>query len=1068
MFRDARPIALRKLNPFSRQDTRKHRTSDSIHSDEDPLLDEEAALDLIHSPTLPRTTIPVNKTEKKKKKSWFSKKKVYSPRTISLQAEDKEKRKYAANMIINQKYNIFTFIPIVLFEQFVIFFNLYFLLVALSQFVPALKIGYILTYFGPLCFVLLITISKEALDDYQRYKRDKEANAQLYQRLTSTGFQHIPSSKIRVGDMIHIKKDQRIPADMILLRTTEDTGASFIRTDQLDGETDWKLRLAIPSLQKLASDTDLLNIQGHVYADAPHKDIHSFIGNVSMSDPQTGVERTEPLGVENTMWTNTVLASGSAIGFVIYTGKDTRAVMNTNHPKTKVGLLDKEINQLAKILFIVTLLLSVVMVGLNGFRGVWYIYVFRFLILFSSIIPIGLRVNLDMGKTVYARQIEYDGEIMGTIVRTSTLPEELGRVEYLLTDKTGTLTQNDMELKKLHMGTMSYSLDTMDEIQSHVATVFDPQALDASKGRRHISARIRDIVQALALCHNVTPAMDTDGRITYQASSPDEVAIVKWTEHMGLTLVGRDVNTIQLRVDATGDILYYDILNIFPFSSETKRMGIIVRNRQTQEVHFYEKGADTVMARIVQYNDWLNEECDNMAREGLRTLVVAKKSLSEDAYQDFVAKYHDAEVSLHDRNMLKQTVIETVLESNLELLGLTGVEDKLQEGVKNTLEQMRNAGLKVWMLTGDKIETATCIAISSKLVSRNQSIHTVAKLKTAMEAADEIDNLRTKTDHCLVIDGESLQLCLDHFVDEFIAIVTLMPVVVCCRCSPTQKADITRLIKEYTQKRVLCIGDGGNDVSMIQAADVGVGIVGKEGKQASLAADFSITQFSFLTKLLLWHGRNSYKRSAKLSQFVIHRGLIISIMQAVFSALFYFAPIALFQGMLIVGYATIYTNAPVFSLVLDQDVSEEIVMMYPELYKDLTKGRSLSLRTFFTWLLISVYQGGAIMILSIILFEDEFIHIVSISFTALIFNELLMVALEINTWHRIMILAEVITLLIYFGSMWLLPTYFDMTFILTSRFVWKVAVITAVSSCPLYIVKVIKRRIAPPSYTKLT
>lgn len=147
-------------------------------------------------------------------------------------------------------------------------------------------------------------------------------------------------------------------------------------------------------------------------------------------------------------------------------------------------------------------------------------------------------------------------------------------------------------------------------------------------------------------------------------------------------------------------------------------------------------------------------------------------------------------------------------------------------------------------------------------------------------------------------------------------------------------------------------------------------------------------------------------------------------MQAVFSALFYFAPIALYQGMLIVGYATLYTNAPVFSLVLDQDVSEEIAMMYPELYKDLTKGRSLSYRTFFTWLLISVYQGGAIMILSIILFEDEFIHIVAISFTALIFNELLMVALEINTWHKFMILAEIITVLIYFGSMWLLPTYF--------------------------------------------
>ncbi|KAL1933234.1 hypothetical protein VTP01DRAFT_7324 [Rhizomucor pusillus] len=1077
MRRGSRSIELRKLMPFTDRasNSRKYRTSDSIHSDEDPLIDEElgesASLTGRHqAEEEPRT----------QKRFWFwGRSQKQKPRTISLQAEDKQKKKYAPNIIVNQKYNVITFLPLVLCEQFVVFFNLYFLLVALSQFVPALKIGYIFTYFGPLCFVLLITISKEAVDDYQRFKRDKEANSQLYQILTPTGPRSIPSSKIRVGDMIVIRKDQRIPADMILLRTTEDSGACFIRTDQLDGETDWKLRLAVPSLQRLPSDSSLVNVRGEIYADSPHKDIHSFLGTFTHIDEDTGIEQREPLSIENTLWTNTVLASGSAVGFVIYTGKDTRAVMNTNHPRTKVGLLDQEINRLAKVLFIVTLALSIAMVGLNGFHGLWYIYVFRFLILFSSIIPISLRVNLDMGKTVYARQIEGDEDIEGTIVRTSTLPEELGRIGYLLSDKTGTLTKNDMELKKLHMGTMSYSLDTMDEIMTHLATAFGQQEEAmyqaggnvvgvSGKGRRNIASRVKDIVQALALCHNVTPVISVDEDITYQASSPDEVAIVKWTEQMGLTLVARDVNSIQLRVNTTSELLDYDVLHIFPFTSETKRMGIVIRDRQTNEITFYEKGADVVMSTIVQYNDWLDEECDNMAREGLRTLVVARKRLSDEMYEEFRVRYQEAEVSIHDRNAKKQAVIEGVLETDLELLGLTGVEDKLQDGVKNTLEQLRNAGLRIWMLTGDKIETATCIAVSSKLVSRNQQIHQVAKLSTPAEILNELDNLRSKADCCLVIDGVSLQLCLDYFRDEFMDVATLLPAVVCCRCSPTQKAEITRLIRQYTQKRVLCIGDGGNDVSMIQAANVGIGIVGKEGRQASLAADFSVTQFSHITKLMLWHGRNSYKRSAKLSQFVIHRGLIISVMQAVFSALFYFAPIAIYQGMLIVGYATIYTMAPVFSLVLDQDVSEDIAMLYPELYKELTKGRSLSYRTFFTWLLISVYQGGAIMVLSILLFEEEFIHIVAISFTALIFNELLMVALEINTWHRIMVIAEVVTMLIYIGSMWLLPTYFDMSFILTTRFVWKVAVITAVSSFPLYIAKIIKRRYAPPSYTKLT
>lgn len=198
---------------------------------------------------------------------------------------------------------------------------------------------------------------------------------------------------------------------------------------------------------------------------------------------------------------------------------------------------------------------------------------------------------------------------------------------------------------------------------------------------------------------------------------------------MGLTLVARDVSKIELRVTATLEQLAFDILDIFPFTSETKRMGIILRDRQTQDIMFYEKGADAVMARIVQYNDWLDEECDNMAREGLRTLVVARKKLSEEAYEEFRRQYDSAKVALQDRNARKREVIEAVLETDLELLGLTGVEDKLQEGVKNTLEQLRNAGLKIWMLTGDKVETATCIAVSSKLVARNQNIHQVTKCK---------------------------------------------------------------------------------------------------------------------------------------------------------------------------------------------------------------------------------------------------------------------------------------------------------------------------------------------------
>jgi phospholipid-translocating ATPase len=229
-----------------------------------------------------------------------------------------------------------------------------------------------------------------------------------------------------------------------------------------------------------------------------------------------------------------------------------------------------------------------------------------------------------------------------------------------------------------------------------------------------------------SLYAQVTPVTNDDGSIGYQASSPDEVALVAWTSSLGLRLLERDRTKIVLQAPS-GTRLEYAVLDIFPFTSETKRMGIVVRDVSSGETMFLEKGADVVMARIVMRSDWLEEECGNMAREGLRTLVVARRKLSESAYKEFKARYTAASVALEGRNEGMARVIEECLEVEMELLGVTGVEDKLQEDVRPTLELLRNAGVKIWMLTGDKIETATCIAISTKLVARNQYIHQVAK-----------------------------------------------------------------------------------------------------------------------------------------------------------------------------------------------------------------------------------------------------------------------------------------------------------------------------------------------------
>ncbi|KAI4180731.1 MAG: hypothetical protein L6R41_007042 [Letrouitia leprolyta] len=1150
--------------------------------------------------------------------------------------------RFPPNAVSNAKYTAWSFLPRTLYNEFSFFFNMYFLLVALSQLIPPLRISYVSTYVVPLIFVLSITLGKEALDDIARRRRDAEANKEVYTVLrlqnparstsrkkdrksravkaqskrgrsdTSSSYPNrldvieeeeeilghdrkgqgigievdelsIRARDLKVGDVIKLGKDQRVPADLVILKsssveppsavsplpqarisgpTTPQTlagspshhlgadnsmafaehddsneeqsppdtadsygsGEAFLRTDQLDGETDWKLRLASPLTQSLEPHAFA---RLRIVAGRPSKKVNDFIGTIEYTpweSPQTdstpqgesncGKALSAPLTIDNTAWANTVLASNvTLLAVVVYTGAQTRQAMSTTAPRSKTGLLDCEINDLTKILCALTLTLSVVLVALEGFENredmKWYVAMTRFLILFSTIIPISLRVNLDMGKSVYAWFIEKDQGIPGTVVRTSTIPEELGRIEYLLSDKTGTLTQNEMELKKIHVGTVSYANEAMDEVTSHVRQGFvtstagdtlQPIQLvtpsssyhtsapgnQTTRARREIGSRVRDLVLALALCHNVTPTVEEESGqhfTTYQASSPDEIAIVRWTEQVGLRLIHRDRRSITLQAVETGRIVVQvRILDIFPFTSEGKRMGIILQFLEKQdsavdangEIRFYQKGADTVMSSVVAMNDWLDEETANMAREGYRTLVVGRRKLSAQQYQTFSSKYKEASLSLQNRDARMARVVKEHLETNLELLGVTGVEDKLQKDVKPSLELLRNAGIKIWMLTGDKVETARCVAVSAKLVSRTQYIHTITKLTSGTPAASALDALsllRLKPDStALLIDGDSLSYFLSHHRWEFVSIAVLLPAVIACRCSPTQKADIAYLIRQFTKKRVACIGDGGNDVSMIQAADVGVGIVGKEGRQASLAADFSITSFHHLTKLLVWHGRNSYKRSAKLAQFIIHRGLIISICQTIYSIAAHYEPIALYRDWLLVGYATVYTMAPVFSLVLDKDVDEGLANLYPELYKELTNGQSLSYRTFFVWVAVSIYQGSIIQGLSQILVgssDVEFPRMVSVSFTVLVINELIMVASEIVTWHRIMVASLLGTAAIYIGSVPLLGGYFDLGYVWSWAFAWRVAAISAISLIPPYSVKILRRTLKPPNYRKV-
>ena len=995
----------------------------------------------------------------------------------------------APNIIRNQKYTVISLVPVVLFNQFRFFSNLFFLLIAISQAIPQLRVGFLFTYVAPLAIVLFITICKEAVDDYKRYIRDKEQNETLFNKVTFNGLEKIKACDIKVGDIIQLEKNERVPADMIFLHTTDKAKTIFLRTDQLDGETDWKLRKPIATTQELSDVKKLVNDDYYLIVDPPTKHIYSFKGVFVMQIGSNALNvKKEGLSLEQTLWANTVIASSNATGIVIYTGRETRAQKNNSEPQPKFGSIDMEINAISKALFVFMFLCSVAIVAMSGFPGTFevnLINIFRFLLLLSSIIPISLRVNLDFAKIVYSYKINNDENIKGTIARNSQIPEELGRIQYLFSDKTGTLTQNEMIFKQICFESGTFNEDALDELTSIVQDeckksigplkdvedkIVNSSTVEQGQKRRFRRNRnnvIRDTITALGLCHNVTPT-EEDGVKGYQASSPDEVALVKFAERINIVLSKRSQAQIQI-INGDGKEENYEILANFPFSSDTKRMGILLKNVETNRIVFYLKGAEVVMEKKVQENSraFLLETCENLATSGLRTLVISQRYIPYPEYESWRKKYENAKTEMEDRDNKIQKVVEE-LEEGMEFLCVTGVEDKLQVDVTDTIESLRNAGIQIWMLTGDKVETAKCIAISTGLKSKTQDFFEMKELKTNDEVNKYLDSYAQKTDTVLVIDGNTMNIALEAENEKhFFTIASKAPAVVCCRCSPTQKTLIVRGMKTHTTMRTAAIGDGGNDVGMIQEAHLGIGIVGKEGKQASLAADFSILEFRSVKLLLLWHGRLSYKRSAVLAQFVIHRGLIISIIQIIFSFMFYFTSIQIYNGYLMLGYSTIYTTLPVFSIVFDEDVDLGSVIKFPVLYKILQKGRVLNVKTFVAWCVKSIYQGAVIMIGAVLLFEDNFVNIVSITFSALILIEILNVYLEIHKLHIVMLFSFISTLVVYFVSMVLLRSTFDVAYIFAWDCFSKIIILTLLCWLPFFALNILYRIYFPEAHERV-
>uniref|UniRef100_A0A8C1IE80 Phospholipid-transporting ATPase n=1 Tax=Cyprinus carpio TaxID=7962 RepID=A0A8C1IE80_CYPCA len=555
-----------------------------------------------------------------------------------------------------------------------------------------------------------------------------------------------------------------------------------------------------------------------------------------------------------------------------------------------------------------------------------------YIIILNTVVPISLYVSMEvirLGNSYYInwdRTMYHAGSDTPAEARTTTLNEELGQIKYIFSDKTGTLTQNIMTFNKCSINGKSYGQDQsveMTPVDFSFNRLADPKFLfyDHSlvEGVKLELPDVHAFFRLLALCHTVMAEEKREGDLVYQAQSPDEGALVTAARNFGFVFRSRSPETVT--IEEMGIQRTYELLAILDFNNVRKRMSVIVRNPEGK-LSLYCKGADTIIY------ERLHPSCSEFAGEGLRTLVLAYKDLDEEYFSEWKQRHHESSVALEDREEKLEKLYEEI-EKDMMLIGATAVEDKLQDGVTQTLEQLAKAEIKIWVLTGDKQETAENIGYSCNLL--REEMNEVFVVAFALESNMELEFLRT---------------------------ACICKTVICCRVTPLQKAQVVELVKKYKKAVTLAIGDGANDVSMIKAAHIGVGISGQEGMQAVLSSDFSFAQFRFLQRLLLVHGRWSYLRMCKFLRYFFYKNFTFTFVHFWYAFFCGFSAQTVYDEGYITLYNLVYTALPVLGMSLfDQDVNAGWSLEYPQLYVPGQLSQYFSKRAFMMCALHSWYSS---------------------------------------------------------------------------------------------------------------
>lgn len=1189
---------------------------------------------------------------------------------------------YVNNRIRTTKYTLLNFVPRNLFEQFHRVANLYFLFLVVLNWVPLVEAFQKEITMLPLMVVLTIIAIKDGLEDYRKYKIDKQINNLVTKVYSRKEKKYVDRcwKDVTVGDFIHLSCNEVIPADMVLLFSTDPDGICHIETSGLDGESNLKQKQVVRRYAEQDSEVDPEKFSSRIECESPNNDLNRFRGFLEHSNK----ERVG-LSKENLLLRGCTIRNTEAVmGIVVYAGHETKAMLNNSGPRYKRSKLERRAN--TDVLWCVLLLVIMCLTGALG-HGIWLsryenipffnipepdghiispvlagFYMFwTMIILLQVLIPISLYVSIEIVKLgqIYFIQSDVDfyNEKMGSTVqcRALNITEDLGQIQYLFSDKTGTLTENKMVFRRCSVAGFDYcheenakrlesyqeaasededSADTPSGSLSNMAKPRAPScrtvhnrplgsissnhltgscfALESREGASEVphsrqaafsspietdvvpdtrlldkfsqitpllftptdepipdppleTLYIIDFFIALAICNTVVvsapnqprqkvglsslrgipiksldeiknlfqrlsvrrssspslasgkepsgvpnafvsrlslfnrmkPASPVEEEISqtsdslqgsdnsacpteiekqnsdagiangkvealagqpltsslcYEAESPDEAALVYAARAYQCTLQSRTPEQVVVDFAALGP-LTFQLLHILPFDSVRKRMSVVVRHPLSNQVVVYTKGADSTIMELLSVaspdgpglekqqmmiREKTQKHLDDYAKRGLRTLCIAKRVMSDTEYAEWLRNHFLAETSIDNREEL---LLESAmrLENKLTLLGATGIEDRLQEGVPEAIEALHKAGIKIWMLTGDKQETAVNIAFACKLLEPNDKLFilntesknacemlmdTILKELQKNPASPEQASLSASLHQppptlqgsglraALIITGKTLEFALQESLQkQFLELTACCQAVVCCRATPLQKSEVVKLVRSHLRVMTLAIGDGANDVSMIQVADIGIGISGQEGMQAVMASDFAVSQFRHLSKLLLVHGHWCYTRLSNMILYFFYKNV------AYVNLLFWYQFFCGFSGTsmtdywVLIFFNLLFTSAPpVIYGVLEKDVSAETLMQLPELYRSGQRSEAYLPLTFWITLLDAFYQSLVCFFVPYYTYQGSDIDIFTFGNplnTAALFIILLHLVIESKslTWIHMLVIA---------------------------------------------------------------